>query len=207
MGVWVCVCGCVGCVGVLMCWVCECVGCSCFVGEAHLLLHAEDFAIDAFMLSPAESASLPVAAPSGSAPSVLHTVLCQRCACPLGVAWCPVGSTRPDDDALRVYKDRIAMAAVGTVQPALHALSRYSVCSRVWVDLVDRAAAHSQYRFTLHSVDRVDSTGPRTGAFAVSKSLAEVAELQLEWTDRVWVGVCALQGRLQALASVLVSSY
>jgi hypothetical protein len=153
------------------------------VGETHLLLHAADARIDGhpsvYLIAAEGRVSTGPSARSSVMsdlhPGVLHVVVCRRCEGVLGTAIARDGDGDDRDGSthtLRVHKDRVSVFVAAFAPPAVpgatrgDALRRYTVCSRLWSELVDRATAHSQYRFTLHATDRVTSA-PRHGCVFV----------------------------------------
>lgn len=113
-----------------------------------------------------------------------HIVRCARCEGPLGSAMCSTGSS-VIPDSVRLHKDRVS---VGNDDAKLaKVLRKYTVATRLFWDLLERASSHSQYRFLLHACDEV------TGA-----------AISAEADDKEWV-LLGLQGTAVRMKIILLN--
>lgn len=137
--------------------------CRALVGETHVLVHSGDLvraatSASTVVITPAESRYVQSSATSDASSSdggvIPHTVRCARCECPLGSVVCQLSlSAQPPDDAsLRFHKDRLHLSTATASSNMFH---KYTVATRLFTELVDRAEAHTQYRFLLHACDAV----------------------------------------------------
>lgn len=122
------------------------------VGETHILIDWSDFStadgVCTVLMTPAEANRMGV--DEAGDDSIPHIVRCARCECPVGTAlYQPAGGTV--EGSIRIHKDRIALLSASRE----NVFSKYTICTRLFTELVDRASAHSQYRFLLHACDEV----------------------------------------------------
>lgn len=153
----------------------------CMVGEAHILMHGSDFLAGAVALSDlSDEATAAVvdavrrAEADGfslAAERAVRMVECARCAFPLGTADVSHEATfhalvEGDDVALEdagaadvtLWKDRLVSrparaGGAGAPEPVDDVLLRYSVASRLCIEMLEASIAHSQYHFIVTEVD------------------------------------------------------
>jgi hypothetical protein len=149
-----------GCVATLSSLPPHCFPCRrCFVGETHILLHGSDLMSSGSPLVVCTPAEALLEHEDGEV--VPHIVRCARCEGPLGSALCNVGSSAIPE-SIRLHKDRLSVVSHDWTPSK--AFVKYTVATRLFWDLLERASSHSQYRFLLHACDEVTGAAISTEA-------------------------------------------
>ncbi len=143
------------------------------LGETHVLIHESDCLTSlgsrAVMLRPAERLL-----GRASDDAIPHTVTCARCEQPLGTTMRALGCDELPV-CLRLHKDRLWLPS----------WRKYTVASRLYTELTERASAHSQYRFMLHACDAVSEHVRSSGVASLTGTGVRGRLVLLTWTSAV----------------------